>query len=150
MTTNELQEKAASYFYSGFNCAQSTALAFADILQLDKDEVQRAMAGFGGGIAGRRETCGAVSGIVYIAGLCKGDYDPNNNVDKTAFYEAVRNAIAEFENEFGTTMCKELLEKYDIAPQTNPQERNEAYYRSRPCDKFIKKAVGIIVGRFFN
>lgn len=148
MNSKEYEEKAAGYFYSGLNCAQATALAFAKELGLDEIEVQNAMAGFGGGFSGRRENCGAISALVYIAGLQEGNYNPNNNQEKTAFYEKVRNAIEAFEKEFGTVVCKDLLEKYDVQVKTDPQERNEAYYRSRPCDRFIKKAASIIAKDF--
>lgn len=142
--TDDYPEKAASFFYAGYNCAQATALAFAKELGLDESEVQNAMAGFGGGFSGRRENCGAISALVYIAGLKEGNYNPNNNQEKTAFYEKVRNAIEVFEKEFGTVICKDLLEKYDIEVKTDPRERDEAYYRSRPCALFIKKAARLI------
>lgn len=142
--TDDYPEKAASFFYAGYNCAQATALAFAEFFDLKTTDVQKAMAGFGGGFSGRRETCGAISAMVYILGLAHGDYEPNDNDKKTAFYELVRSAIEDFEKEFGTTICKNLLEEYDINPQKNPQVRDEAYYRSRPCALFIKKAARLI------
>ena len=46
-------ERAVEFFSQGYNCSQSTAAAFAQVLGLDEKEVLRGMAGFGGGEIGR-------------------------------------------------------------------------------------------------
>ena len=61
-------ERAVEFFSQGYNCSQSTAAAFAQVLGLDEKEVLRGMAGFGGGVGGQREMCGAVTGMIYVLG----------------------------------------------------------------------------------
>lgn len=68
MSTSK-SEKAVQYFLRGYNCAQSTAAAFAEDCGLEVDAVLTMMAGFGAGLGGLRETCGAVSAMAYVAGL---------------------------------------------------------------------------------
>src|SRR5512142_3384750 len=87
---------AVAYFNQGYNCAQSVAAAYADEFGLDVATALKMTAGFGGGMGGLRETCGAVSGLVFIAGLQLGDYAPNDNDAKKQLYALVKRAVHEF------------------------------------------------------
>ncbi len=136
-------EKAVEYFCTGYNCAQSTAAAFAECADLGPQTVFTAMAGFGGGIGGLRETCGAISGMVWALGTIEGAYDPLDTEAKTAFYESIRGAIEEFKGKFGTICCRELLLKAECIPQPDPSVRNAEYYAKRPCAHFIQAAAEI-------
>jgi len=136
-------EKAVEYFCMGYNCAQSTAAAFAEDAGLDSKEVLTMMAGFGGGIGGTRELCGAVSGMVWALGIAEGNYEPHDTKAKTELYKNVREAIHEFTEKFGTTCCKELLLKAGCLPKPEPSVRNAEYYSKRPCAHFVEAAAEI-------
>ena len=56
--------RAKEFFNKGYNCAQSVALAYADITSLDEEMVAKITASFGGGMGRMREVCGSVSGMV--------------------------------------------------------------------------------------
>ena len=56
--------QAMAYLEQGFNCAQAVACTLAPAIGLDVDQTFRLMEGFGGGMGGYTETCGAVSGAV--------------------------------------------------------------------------------------
>ena len=56
-------EIARKYFTDGYNCAQAVALAFEDMLPLDKEGIALMSSPFGGGMGRMREVCGAVSGM---------------------------------------------------------------------------------------
>ena len=86
-------ERAAKFFTDGYNCAQATAAAFADDYGLKHDEVVRMTAGFGGGMGGQREQCGAVSAMIFMAGIAFGDYDPKDNAKKTELYNLVKKMV---------------------------------------------------------
>ncbi len=133
-------ERAVDYFCKGYNCAQSTAAAFVEESGLDADKILSMMAGFGGGVGGTREMCGAVTGMVWALGLYKGAYDPHDNEAKTAVYKDVREAIHEFTEKFGTTVCRELLLKAGCLPKPDPSVRNAEYYSKRPCAHFVREA----------
>lgn len=136
-------ERSVEFFCKGFNCAQATAASFAEDAGLTEQQVTTMMAGFGGGIGGTREMCGAVSAMVWTLGVAGGNYDPNDNAAKTALYTNVREAIDEFKDKFGTTCCKELLLKAGCLPKPEPSVRNAEYYSKRPCAHFVEAAADI-------
>lgn len=140
-------ERAVSLFTRGYNCAQSTAAAFAGEFGLSEAEILRNMSGFGGGIGGLRGTCGAVSGMAFIAGLALGEYEPHDNESKTRLYAAVQQAHDEFIAEFGTDSCRELLDRAGCGYSAVPSERTPEYYASRPCARFIGTGAAIIARR---
>lgn len=137
-------DRAVAFFMEGYNCAQSTAAAFANDFGLSTEAVLKMMSGFGGGIGGLRETCGALSGMVFVAGLHAGAYPPGDLAAKTRLYDLVKEVDAEFKELFETTCCRELLEKAECAISANPSERTEAYYAERPCARFVGAAAAII------
>jgi C_GCAxxG_C_C family probable redox protein len=140
-------ETAVDFFCKGYNCAQATAAAFAQDAGLKEETILAMMAGFGGGIGGTREMCGAVSGMVWALGLYGGSYDPHDNVAKTELYKNVREALHEFTEKFGTTCCRELLLKAGCLPKPDPAVRNAEYYAKRPCAHFVAEAADIAARR---
>lgn len=140
-------EKAVEFFCKGYNCAQSTAVAFSDDAGMEVGAITAMMAGFGGGIGGTRELCGAVTGMVWALGLSGGSYDPKDNEAKTELYANVRKAIHEFTERFGTTNCRELLLKAGCLPKPDPSVRNAEYYAKRPCAHFVEAAADIAARR---
>jgi C_GCAxxG_C_C family probable redox protein len=143
-------ESAVDFFCKGYNCAQSTAAAFANEAGFNPETITSMMAGFGGGVGGTREMCGAVSGMVWALGIAHGSYDPNDNDAKTKMYKTVRGAIEEFTKKFGTTNCRELLLKSGCLPKPDPSVRNAEYYASRPCAHFVEAAAEIAAGSYVN
>ncbi len=139
-------ERAVESFCKGYNCAQATASAFAAEAGLDEKSVMTMMAGFGGGMGGARELCGAVSGMVWAIGLAHGSYDPHDNEAKTRLYRDVRRAVEAFREKFGTTCCRELLLKAGCLPKPEPSVRNAEYYAKRPCAHFVAEAANIAAG----
>lgn len=137
-------EKAAALFQEGWNCAQATMLPFAEDFGLPADFVKKAAAGFGGGMGGCRMTCGAVSAMVFYAGLTLGNYAPDNIAAKTHLYRRVQTLVQEFRNRFGSTECMQLLRNAGITPQSDPSPRTAEYYAARPCAAFIAQAAGWI------
>ena len=101
-------------------------------------------AGFGGGMGGQREQCGAVSAMVFLAGLAYGEYDPKDNAKKKELYDLVKKMTAEFKEKYGTTNCRELLTKASVLPKPDPSERTAEYYKARPCIRFVIEAAEII------
>ena len=49
LETMEKSELAREYFFKGYNCAQSVALAFTEELGMSEETVARTVSGFGGG-----------------------------------------------------------------------------------------------------
>lgn len=80
------------------SCAQTVAIAYADLAGLSEKQAMGLTAGFGGGM-GKKQTCGVVTAMLMISGL-------SGNGDKC------RKIMDAFEEKTGSTMCGELLEKY--------------------------------------
>jgi C_GCAxxG_C_C family probable redox protein len=137
-------EKAIATFMQGYNCAQATAAAFADVMGLDEETVSRLVAGFGAGMGGLRKTCGAVSAMVFVAGAVAGNYAPTDGTGKKALYDRVKWMVGEFTKRHTTTECAELLRAAGCRPVPDPSERNAAYYAKRPCARFVATAADII------
>ena len=60
---DERVERAVLHFMSGYNCAQSVFLAYADLFDLDTELAKKMSVSFGGGMGRLREVCGTVSGM---------------------------------------------------------------------------------------
>ena len=89
-------ERARELFLEGCNCAQAVFLAFAED-KLDRETALKIASGFGGGMAGMRDVCGAVSGMFMAYGLLCGPADPTDRAAKTNNYAALRQLAGEFE-----------------------------------------------------
>jgi C_GCAxxG_C_C family probable redox protein len=137
-------DKAEALFMQGYNCAQATAAAFAEDFGLDQAFVLKSTAGFGAGIGGLRETCGAVSAMAYLAGLHIGPYAAGDRATKTELYDLIKKMVREFTELHGTICCRELLEKASCTFNPNPAERTAEYYAIRPCARIVGSAAEII------
>lgn len=144
------RDRAVAYFMQGYNCAQSTAAAFAEDFGLEVGLVLRTCAGYGGGVGGMREMCGAVSAMAYVAGLHAGAYSPKDLAAKNALYDRVRRMVRQFVDQHETSCCRELLQKASCPVKPEPSERNAAYYAARPCARFVATAAEIISRSLFS
>ena len=108
---SEQAQAAREFFRQGFNCAQSTAAAFAPAIGLDSALLLRAGTGFGGGIADRKQTCGAVTGMLMAAGLLFGADQPMAPEVKAEMTARMNRLIELFEAETGCALCGDLLAK---------------------------------------
>ncbi len=139
-------EKALLMFGSGYNCAQSVASSFADAVGMDEDTVLRAVDGFGAGIARMQETCGAVSGAVFVLGLAMGRGRDEPKDKQNALYGEIQSMLAEFEADRGSYVCRELLPDCDLRTA-----EGQAAFRDRGliegCRKCVECACGLLEQR---
>lgn len=137
-------QRAVDNFKSGYNCAQSVFLAFAEDFGFDKETALKVSSSFGGGMGRLREVCGAVSSMFAIAGLKKGYTSPNDDELKAKHYELIQSLAEKFKSKYGTIICRELLELPEGADSPIPSKRTEQYYKERPCEEFVRLASEII------
>ncbi len=137
-------DKAEELFRQGYNCAQSTTAAFAEDFGLEPCFVLKSTAGFGAGIGGLRETCGAVGAMAYLAGLHVGPYPAGDIETKTRLYDLIKRMVHAFTERHGTICCRELLEKASCTFNPDPSERTAEYYAIRPCARIVASAADII------
>ncbi len=135
-------ELAAANFLSGYNCAQSVAVAFCDVTGLDRDFTARMVSAFGGGMGRMREVCGAVSGMYMVLGQLYGYNTPGDDKAKLALYVQVQALAARFKAQYGTIVCRELLKNPPSDPAPSP--RTAEYYAKRPCARFVYLAAKLL------
>lgn len=136
-------EKAKDLFLSGYNCAQSVVLSFADDLKFSKELAQKMAAGFGGGMGKQQETCGAVTGAIMVLGLLKGEEVNNNDELKSAAYGGVKDLIRDFVAIYKTTQCRELIGCDLNTPEGSAKFKEEKILETI-CAGCVKKAVEIV------
>lgn len=142
----ERVQKAVELFMQGYGCSQSVFAAFADMYGIDDTTAKRLAAGFGGGIGRLRMVCGAVSSVVMLAGLEKGQTDGADQDGKAECYAAVRELLNTFKERNGSVICSELLSMNGCRADTHtniPDERNAEYYKVRPCARKVESAARI-------
>ena len=134
--------QAAELFLNGYNCAQAIAVAFSDVTRLDKDFSTRMASSFGGGMGRMREVCGAVSGMLMVAGLLYGYDTPGDDVTKKAHYTLVQELAGKLRQQVGSIVCREILKNPPSDPAPSP--RTAEYYATRPCARMVLTAAQIL------
>lgn len=135
---------AIELFKKGYNCSQAVFAAFCDETGLDLDTALKISSPFGGGMGRLREVCGAVSGMLMVLGLKYGYTDPCNKKVKTELYGLVQDLANKFEQENGSIICRELLDLSIRHDKPVPEDRNENYYKRRPCVELVEQAAKIL------
>ena len=136
------RELAAELFYNGYNCSQAMLVAFSDVTGLDKDFSAKLASSFGGGMGRMREVCGAVSGMLMVAGLLYGYDTPGDDAAKKEHYRLVQHLAGKFREEAGSIVCREILKNPPSDP--NPTPRTAEFYKTRPCARMLVLAAGIL------
>ena len=148
----ERVEKARRLFKEGgYNCCQAVVLAYNDVFGLGDELAASLSSGFGGGMGRMREVCGAVSGMVMLAGMIRPASDPSVKNWRTANYALVQEMAGEFKEINGSIVCKELLGLVPMgsctpAPKESPEpsDRTPEYYKKRPCEEMVGIAARIV------
>ncbi|MCI5711238.1 MAG: C-GCAxxG-C-C family protein [Prevotella sp.] len=138
--------RAVDNFMQGYGCCQSVVAAFADLYGMDDLTAKRVGAGFGGGVGRLRMMCGAVSGLVILAGLDCGQTEGADREGKSACYKVVQELLARFKEQNGSVVCAELLglKGYEKAHSSYvASERTAEYYKTRPCAAKVECAARI-------
>ena len=136
-------DRAEELFRQGYNCAQAVFGAFSQDLGLDSQEAMRLASAFGAGLGKLREVCGAVSGMLMVAGLLYGYSDPGpGDVNKKAHYRLVQDLAARFRERAGSIVCREILKDPPSDPAPTP--RTAEFYKVRPCTRMVMTAAEIL------
>ena len=143
----ERAERAKALFNEGYNCAQSVALAYADITPLDEQMVATITASFGGGLGRLREVCGAVSGMAFVASFISPCPTSTDAVAKKQNYALVQEFAEKFRQQNGNIVCRSLLGLDHPKDDPTPSARTAEYYKKRPCAEYVYDAA-LIVGEY--
>jgi len=161
----ERERRAMSLFREGYNCSQAVALAFSDVIAscngMTEAQISSAAGGFGGGFARLREVCGCVSGMTFVAGVLKpspaapgchgtsaAGSAPSAMGARKECYALVQELAAEFREENGSIICRELLGlRTGQSDAPGPSERTAEFYKARPCERLVGSAARILAGQ---
>ena len=137
-----MSKTAEELFKEGYNCAQAVFCANCEEYGIDIETGAKLASAFGGGMGRMREVCGALSGLFMLLGLKEGYSDPKDIEGKKELYSKVQSLAAQFKEEFGSIICKELLglEPKCNCNDPNPTKRDEKFYQKRPCVENVKFA----------
>lgn len=124
-------EKALALHKKGYNCAQSVACAYCDLLGIDEKTAFAAAEGFGAGMGGMREACGAATAMFLLAGLKNSSGELTKPSTKAGTYKIVKEMAARFE-EKNTTLTCQVLKGLTGGPML------------RSCDGCIEDACNIV------
>lgn len=133
---------AAELFESGYNCAQAVAVAFSDMINLEPKAAAAMASSFGGGMGRMREVCGAVSGMLLVAGILYGYDTPGDDTVKAEHYQRIQDMAGQFRAEAGSIICREILKNPPSDP--SPTARSEEFYKMRPCTRMVYLAAEIM------
>lgn len=133
---------AAELFESGYNCAQAVTVAFCDVIGMEEKAAAAMASSFGGGMGRMREVCGAVSGMLLVAGILYGYDTPGDDGVKAAHYQRVQQMAEQFRQEAGSIICREILKNPPSDPSPTP--RSAEFYQMRPCTRMVYLAAEIM------
>ena len=102
------QERAARLHGNGYNCCQAVLLTFCNELGVDPVTAFKIGEGFGLGMGGMENTCGALSGAIMLAGLKNSDGDLDHPKTKAGTYRISRELTEAFQEKTGALVCRDL------------------------------------------
>lgn len=105
-----IKEKAARNFAEkGYNCCQAVICAYCEEYGIADDDIFKVTEGFGAGMGGLLNTCGAVTGMYMAIGMhnSAGEKD-NPRKTKMDTYASIRDVAEKFEEENGSIFCRDL------------------------------------------
>ena len=92
----------------GYNCAQSVALTYADLVDIAPEQLFKITEGFGLGGGNMQGTCGAISGAIALIGLLNSCGDLEHPSTKAQTYALGREILERFKAQNGSILCHEL------------------------------------------
>ena len=92
----------------GYNCAQSVALTYADLVDIAPEQLFKITEGFGLGGGNMQGTCGAISGAIALIGLLNSCGDLEHPSTKAQTYALGREILERFKAQNGSVLCHEL------------------------------------------
>lgn len=134
---------AVSCFEEGFSCSQAVLSTYGPQMDLDRETALGVASAFGGGIAHRGETCGAVAGALMVIGLNCGRIGIDYDEAKWRAYDLAQRFMHEFESRNGSAVCRELL-GHDISTTEGLELVRQANLRSTRCRNFVRDAAEIL------
>jgi len=137
------EELVLQYFPKLGNCAQSVLHTFCEDLNFDKDRALNLARGFGAGIGGKGEICGAVSAAIMVIGLHLGNVVNDEYKLKELTEQKTNMFLESFKEIHGSYHCKDLLGGCSLETSQGKTEFKERELLNNVCKKCVKSSVKI-------
>lgn len=110
---------------------------------LDRETGLKIAGAFGGGMARRGETCGAVTGAFMVIGLKHGKTKPEDDEARERTYRLVDEVVSRFKARNGAILCRELL-GHDLSTEKGREAVAEKNLFVTLCPRFVQDASDIL------
>jgi C_GCAxxG_C_C family probable redox protein len=138
------KETATNYFADAFACSQAVFAAFGKDMGLTEDQCLKIGGAFGGGMARKQLTCGAVTGAMMVIGLFYGRGLGDVVSQKEITYEKANELFTEFIRRNGSLNCNDLLNGLNMNnPEELKQIKEQGLFQTS-CVKYIEDVVEIL------
>ena len=127
-------DQAVEDFAKGFSCSQAVLAAFGPEMGLDRPTSLKIAQPFGGGIAQRGETCGAVAGAYLTIGLKHGRTEAEDTAARDQTYSLMREFIQRFMDIHGALECRQLL-GYRLDDPEEHAQAGQSSWNSPACSR---------------
>jgi C_GCAxxG_C_C family probable redox protein len=142
----ELEAKADKFMMLYRTCSQTSFAALNEQFGLQADQAIPGLMPFAGGIAGKGETCGAVSGSLLALGTF---FEAKKQTGMKQGVPPFRYALLffdGFEKAFGSTRCRDVVKfqygrYYDFLNPDDQKSFMAESQKSQKCLEVVKKAV---------
>lgn len=139
----QLPDRAEKEFESGFSCSQAVLAAFSQSLGMERDTALKIAQPFGGGMAQRGETCGAVTGAYMVLGLKYGRTRAEDAQARDKTYALMREFIERFTAAHGSLQCRDLLGFRLDDPDGHARAEEAGLFRDL-CPRLVRSAAEIV------
>lgn len=103
---------------------------------LEDENLWQAATGFGGGMGGSQDVCGAVSGGVLAASVALGRLGGEPAKARARTYKVVKDVYARFVQEFGQPDCRTLT-GFDFNEPGGYDRFHESSVRAEKCPRLV-------------
>jgi len=110
LTPEQMKQKAMEVMEEGSYCPQSVLVAGLAKMGIDNPELVKAMAGFGGGIAGTGRVCGLLLSSLAVISIILGkdDYRDEKDPRLIKLGYLMEEAFVDLTAEFGSINCRDI------------------------------------------
>jgi C_GCAxxG_C_C family probable redox protein len=140
-------QRGLNYFDNGYSCSQAVLLAFADILNIDKESTLKIASGFGGGMGRTRGVCGALTGGIMALGLITTQINPDSTINqpsKEKTYQQTAALLSQFEETFGSIQCRDLID-LDLRETAGWEKTKGKIPLSSPCRQYVQYCIETVM-----
>ena len=130
MNVKEIQDRAIALHAKKYNCAQSVACAFSNVIGMDESLLFKFSEGYGLGMGDSKECCGAITAGMMILSLLKSSGTIDNPTKKETF-KLTMELRDEFEDKYNSTIC-------NVLKSNDPDDKYKF------CDFFISDCIAIV------